>query len=126
VRRVPYKISYLAEDAIVFTEYVPPLVASDYADIVAANIAMGAEKGSLRFLGDCTALPWSDSLIDVYELGDLLDSLGLDPRIREALVVKMDEKADPNFEFFVTVTSNRGLQVRLFPTIEEATAWLKS
>jgi hypothetical protein len=66
---MPYNLSYVEDDGIVFTEYLPPLSQADYAEIVPANLAMAAETGALLFLGDCRALPPGGSVFDVYALG---------------------------------------------------------
>jgi hypothetical protein len=122
---MPYNMSYLDDDGIVFTKYIPPTTPSELAGIVQANLALAAEKGALLFLGDVSALPNSASAIDVYELAAMLDRLGVDRRMREALVVSPDSTHAGSFDFYVTATSNRGLQVRLFGTIEEAKEWLR-
>jgi hypothetical protein len=121
-----YKLTYLEEDGIVFTHYIPPTTPAELAEIVKANLELAAEKGALRFLGDCRELPNSEPIIDAYELATMLDRLGVDHRSREALVVTPDPTHASSFDFYVTVTSNRGLQVRLFETIEEATEWLRN
>jgi hypothetical protein len=122
---MPYTLEYLEDEGIVFTDYIPPLGPADLAEIVTANLQVAAERGALSFLGDLRAMPPGGALVDVYELGAMFDRLGVDRRMREALVVKMDPKADRNMEFFVTVTSNRGIVVRLFAEIDEAKQWLK-
>jgi hypothetical protein len=122
---MPYELRYLDDDGIVFTEYLPPTTPAELAEIVQANLALAAEKGALLFLGDVSALPNSASAIDVYELATMLDRLGVDRRMREALVVGPDPADAGSFDFYVTATSNRGLQVRLFGAIEEAKEWLR-
>jgi hypothetical protein len=122
---MPHELTYLEEDGIVFTHYIPPTTQEELAEIVEANLTLAAEKGALRFLGDCRELSNSDPIIDAYELATMLDRLGVDHRSREALVVTPDPTHESTFDFYVTVTSNRGLQVQLFETIEEATNWLR-
>jgi hypothetical protein len=123
---MPYDLRYLDDDGIVFTEYIPPTTPPELAEIVQANLALAAEKGALLFLGDVSALPDSSSAFDVYELAAMLDRLGVDRRMREALVVGADPAHGGSFDFYVTATSNRGLKVRLFGTIEEAKEWLRA
>jgi hypothetical protein len=123
---MPYDLRYLEDDGIVFTEYIPPTPNDELAKIVEANLELAAEKGALLFLGDVSALPNSASVIDVYELAAMLDRMGVDRRMREALVVGPDPLDAGSFDFYVTATSNRGLQVRLFGTVEEAKEWLRA
>jgi hypothetical protein len=82
------------------------------------------EHGALLFLGDCTGMPGASSAFDVYRLGALFDEMGVDRRIREALVITPDPDIVDTDEFFVTVTSNRGIVVRVFETVEAAREWL--
>ncbi|NTU72068.1 MAG: hypothetical protein HGB10_09660 [Coriobacteriia bacterium] len=121
---MPYTITYLEDEAVVFTDYEPPTSLAELEQVVADNFRIASEKGSWLFLGDCTKLPSSGSVIDVYELGETLDRIGADFRMREALVVTPDPDERGDFEFFVTVTTNRGIVVRLFTTMEEAREWL--
>jgi hypothetical protein len=121
-----HRLEYLAEDGIVCTTYLPPTDIMELQQVVMENLAMAAETGALLFLGDCRRLPSSGSLIDVYQLGDMLDRLNVDKRMREALVVTPDPSGEGTFEFFRTVTTNRGIIVRLFGDIDEATRWLRA
>jgi hypothetical protein len=123
---VPYTISHLADEGIIFTEYAPPIALPELQRVVMENLAMAADTGAMLFLGDCRSLPNRSSLIDVYQLADLLDSLEVDRRMREALVVTIDPGRESSFDFYVTVTTNRGIQVRLFAETDEAKAWLHS
>jgi hypothetical protein len=120
-----HELSYLEDDGIIFTKYLMPWALEEFGQVVAENLAMAAETGSLLFLGDCRELPSSGSLIDIYEMGEMLDGLGVDRRMREALVVAAPAEETGTFEFFVTVTTNRGIQVRLFGDMDEATEWLR-
>lgn len=123
---MPHEISYLEDDGIIFTKYVMPMPREEFGAVIAENLAMATETGALLFLGDCRDLPSSGSLIDIYEMGEMLDGLGVDRRMREALVVAAPAEETGTFEFFVTVTTNRGIQVRLFGDMDEATEWLRA
>lgn len=121
-----HEITYFEDDGIIFTDYAPPIAMPELQATIMENLAMAAEKGAWLFLGDCRRLPTAGSVFDVYELGQLLDDLGVDRRMREALVVELDPAGGSVFDFYVTVTTNRGIQVRLFAEMEEARAWLLS
>jgi hypothetical protein len=122
---VAHEITFLEDDAIIFTDYTPPIALPELQATVMENLAMAAEKGAFLFLGDCRRLPSAGSVLDVFELGKMLDELKVDRRMREALVVTPEASAGGGtFEFFATVTTNRGIQVRLFAEMDEARAWL--
>ena len=120
-----HTLRYLEDEHIIFTEYGMPVDRNELTCVVEENLRLAAEKECLLFLGDCRALPSSGSLIDVYELADLLDRLRVDRRMREALVVTLAHGSQSTFDFFVTATTNRGIQVRLFGTLEAAKTWLR-
>ena len=121
---MPYRVSYLEDDGIVLTEYLPPYPMEEFAPCITETLAVAAEHDSLLFMGDCRAMPNEGSPFDVYELGTMLDEMGVDGRMREALIIRLDPQALDTFDFFVTVTSNRGLKVRLFESPEDARRWL--
>ncbi|MDR3685976.1 MAG: hypothetical protein P4L93_03305 [Coriobacteriia bacterium] len=122
-----YKLSYLEEDDILFTEYVPPVSLEDCIEAMGDNLTMAAQTGALRLLGDCRALLVSTGVSDVYQLGAVLDQLGFDRRSHEALVVVGGPTiSDGECEPFSRVCSPRGVVVRLFGSIEEARAWLRT
>ena len=121
-----YKLSYLEEDDILFTEYVPPVSLEDRVEAMGDNLTMAAQKGALRLLADCRALPVAPDVRDVYQLGAMLDQLGFDRRSHEALVVFGGPTTSAkDHEMFRRVSSPRGVVVRLFETVEEATSWLR-
>ena len=120
-----HTLRYLEDEHIIFTEYGDPVDEDELQGIVRESLELSAEKECLLFLGDCRMLPESGAVIDVYELGDLMDRLRVDRRMREALVVSLTNGAESGFDFFVTVTTNRGVQVRLFGTMDAAKTWLR-
>lgn len=121
---MPTQITYNEADAIVECVYEHPFLKSDFAGVVEGNLKVAAEHGAFLFFGDCTQLPAASSLFDVYELVDMLDSLNVDRRMREALVISEDPQAEAAFGFYVTATSNRGLKVRVFTDGGQAREWL--
>jgi hypothetical protein len=121
-----HTLRYLEDDHIIFTEYGNPIDRDELLGVVQESLQLSAEKECLLFLGDCRTLPSSGSAIDVYELGDLMDRLRVDRRTREALVVTLASSTESAYDFFVALTTNRGIQVRLFGTMDAAKAWLLS
>lgn len=120
-----HTLRYLEDDHIIFAEYGNPVDHDELLGVVQESLVLSAEKECLLFLGDCRTLPTSGSAIDVYELGDLMDRLRVDRRTREALVVTLASSSENAYDFFVTLTTNRGVQVRLFGTVDAAKAWLR-
>jgi len=122
-----YKLRYIEEDDILFTEYIPPVSLEDRVEAMGDNLSLAARTGALRLLGDCRALPVAPDVGDVYQLGAVLDQLGFDRRSHEALVVFGGPTiCAGEYEMFSRVGSPRGIVMRLFETVEEATAWLRT
>ncbi|MGQ0655821.1 MAG: hypothetical protein ACT4P4_26785 [Betaproteobacteria bacterium] len=59
-----------------------------------------------------------------YTLISRLPQIGFTPKHRIAMVHRTPEMQKAN-EFIDVVADNRGLQVRSFPTVESAEAWLR-
>ena len=122
---MPYRTELLPEDGIIFTVYTAPYSEEQWAPHVSEALQLAAANGCLLFLGDCRALPQEESSpFDVYQLVEVLDSLGVDHRAREALVVPPAPGSLSTFDFFVTATSNRGIVVRVFLDMDDARKWL--
>lgn len=60
-----------------------------------------------------------------YQLVTKLPEIGLTRKHRIALVHRKPEAQKAN-EFIDVVAANRGIQMRNFPSVEEATAWLRT
>lgn len=122
---MPWTISLLESPPIVLTVYSGSLSRSDLHAAAKANIELAREHGVLRFLGDCLGLAAdTNTIIDIYELVELYESLGLDRRMREALVLPGDAHVIESLSFYETAAHNRGFNVRLFNDLDAARAWL--
>jgi hypothetical protein len=61
------------------------------------------------------------SLLDIYNLPKMSGEFGFPPRTKRAFVFSEDAK---DYQFFETVSVNRGQLVKIFEDIDEALAWL--
>lgn len=122
---MPFTVSLLESAPIVLTEYVGRLRPAEVREAAMASIALGKEHGILRYLGDCRLLPVeTGAVLDIYELVELFESMGLDRRMREALVIAGPARPREDLDFYETVAKNRGFNVRIFDDMEAARAWL--
>ena len=80
------------------------------------------ENNINKVLIDETELEYKLSTIDTYALAEFL-SLQL-PRLGRAALV-CDERSLKDAQFFETVVSNRGLQINVFTSKEEARDWIQ-
>lgn len=122
---MPWKISYLEELKIIKTVYTDPIRLEELMEAVQANIKLAKEKQTHLFLGDSTAQSQSGSTMDIYQLGQFIESLNVDLNFKEAMVApKGHGKVVEDLHFYETVTNNRMIRVRLFQDIETAIEWL--
>ena len=122
---MPWKISYLEDLKIVKTVYTEPAKLEELMEAVTANIRLAKEKQTNLFLGDCTALTETGATMDIYQLGQFIESLQADWAIKEAIVAPANRRnVVDDLRFFETVTQNQMIKVRMFQDIEKAIDWL--
>lgn len=122
---MPWKISYLEDLKIVKTVYTEPAKLEELIEAVTANISFAKEKQTNLFLGDCTALTETGATMDIYQLGQFIESLQADWAIKEAIVAPANRRnVVDDLRFFETVAQNRMIKVRMFQDIEIAIDWL--
>jgi len=97
-------------------------------EIRLAGAKIVVEEKVYKFLVDCRNAELVASFIKLYDYAqDVLEKLKANNipihKIRRAFVV---EERSENFEFYETISVNRGLNVRAFFNSEDAVAWLKS
>lgn len=122
---MPFHITYNEADEIVECVYEMPFSRVDFESAVVQNLEVAAQHDTLMFLGDCTAMPAAASMFDVYALVEVFDSMNLDRRMREALIIPPDPAVGPTYDFLVTATSNRGIKVAVFTDEDRAREWLR-
>lgn len=122
---MPYTVSLLESAPIVLAVFIGRMSPAEVREAALASLALGKEHGISRYLGDCRALPVeTGAVLDIYELVELYASMGLDRRIREALVIAGPARPREDLDFYETVARNRGFNVRIFDDMEAARAWL--
>lgn len=121
---MPWSASYSADADAVMTTYAGVIPPDLLAEAVKGTMALGLEKGTSRFLADCTALEGGHSIVDLYFIGQLLEDAGISRSFREAIVLPQLQSAAAEVRFWETTCWNRGMDVRVFKTMAEALAWL--
>lgn len=111
----------------VAVEFSGNITARDLKEATSALISLEKGKGINRFLIDCTDMVLEASLLDVYNLPakQYIDE-NADRNGRVALV--FPESGSPKekeaVQFYETVCTNRGWDVRAFSEHPDAVAWL--
>lgn len=121
---MPWTTSYLKDLDVVLTVYAGVIAPADLQKAAAATINLAREQGTLRLLGDCTTLEGGHSIVDLYGLGQMLEALPVPAGVHEALVMPQLSAVARDVHFWETTCRNRGIDVRVFKTMDEAQAWL--
>lgn len=120
---MPWHITYHPDLALVETYYAGKLPPHELREAVEATIAQGQRHDTVHFLGDCSNLEGGHSIVELYELAELISTL--QPyRFREAIILPQLKAVQRDVEFWETICANRGFIVRIFKTREAALAWL--
>ena len=98
--------------------------AESLRDAVRATLALAQDRGSRRFLADCSSLEGGHSILDLYELGKSIEGSGVGRDLREAIVLPelMSQR-----QMFDSGRQRAGIAASTsgcFPTAAEARAWL--
>lgn len=121
---MPWTTSYLPDLKAVLTVYSGLITLPELRAAAAATIALARQNGTDRLLGDCVGLEGGHSIVDLYGLGQLIESIPGATGIHEALVLPQLAAAARDVQFWETTCRNRGIDVRVFRTMEEARSWL--
>ena len=119
-----FKVSYLEDVGAVEAVYSGTVTVGEVDGGVAATGILAAEHLCNRFLIDSLDQDAGGSAFDILKLAEFLASLPPGTIDREAILPPRSSLGVEDFRFFETAARNRGLNVRLFTSREEALAWL--
>jgi hypothetical protein len=121
-----WTVTYLEHEMTVETAYSGAMTLEELREAIVATVAAGKVRGAKRFLSDCTRLDAPGNLVDIYDLPAVYEALGAGTDWWEAVVLPQMPDVENGMRFYETVTRNRGLQVRVFPSREDAFRWLRT
>lgn len=124
-RAMPVTIRVLSEPTIIETTFAGDLTAADVGAAAVAALEAARAHGTHLHLADCTPLIGRGDVFSVYDMVEGFDALGVDRRLREAVIVQPGTAAEGDLSFYETVARNRGYNVRLFVDRSQAMAWLR-
>ncbi|MCP4899488.1 MAG: hypothetical protein GY906_21185 [bacterium] len=87
-------------------------------------LATASPRRPRRFLLNARDMAPDVTTAAIYQLPGILTSHGLKHGDRVAIVYRPNTEHGRNFEFFETVSVNRGYSVRVFLNVEDAWKWL--
>ena len=99
---------------------------AELREATTAAVALGREHRVTRYFVDATGVVHWPRETDFFFLpAALYDELGLDRRdVRAAIVVSASDDLRQIARFYETACLNRGWQVKIFETSDDAIAWL--
>jgi hypothetical protein len=123
---MPHTITYNSKESVIEINIQGDLFLNEIKEIVTEVIQIAKEQNCLLVLNDMRESTMQLSIVEIYELPkiilDISVSLGLDVRkFKRAFVAEKDLK---DYDFFETVTFNRGQHAKLFDDVDEAKKWL--
>jgi hypothetical protein len=126
---MPYKIHYLENEKLLETLCEGKLTVPNIFMAIKRNLVLSRRYAAHYFLVDCTLLiDETEKVFENYEVGTFMANLlpRMPNKFRNAIIMPPGEIARANFRFYETVTQNRGLNIRVFETRDDALAWLYS
>jgi len=119
-----WKVSFISEHNIVETAFFGTMKKSELDDAIKATLEECASRKVLKILADCSGLQGGHSLFDLYEKINVLNEMGLDKNIREALIMPEEQLQQDKIEFWELALGNKGFTVRAFYSRKDAIDWL--
>jgi hypothetical protein len=120
---MPWKIEYDHDLKNIEIHYEGTLTPDELLAAVHATIALAKERQTRLILTNLTKMEGGLSIVDLYDLADLLVALNLG-HFKEAVLYSRLSASRQDVAFWETVCINRGLAVRVFTDRQEALEWL--
>jgi hypothetical protein len=123
---MPYAISYNAEAGVIEAQVKGDLFLSEARDLISEAMEVAKEQNCYLILCDLQAANVKLSTLEIHQLPNVVSeksaSLGFHAhKLKRALVATRDVR---DYDFFETVTVNRGQNARVFRNVDEARKWL--
>lgn len=116
--------SYNNEHNLVELIYKGKVTPADLHEALMAAVKLAKENNSILFLADCSDMEGGHSVVDLYGLISLYESVGLQLKMKEALLLPLLKSPKEDVKFYETACLNKGFNVKVFSSKEKALAWL--
>lgn len=123
---VPWGSRYAPERATVVVNGSGRLCWKDVKRISEEAARLINEHGASRILLDYTDADLDVGVVDVFGLPECYDRAGMPRNVRIALLVPRARQPAGLYQFYETVSRNKGYQCRLFGSRQAAEQWLES
>jgi hypothetical protein len=123
---MPYRVTFLEDAGVIETEYTGRMTRDEFEAAVAATVDAVLERDRHRLLSDCTGLDVAASPLDLWSLAEWIAAQPPGMLEREAVVLPPAPETAAEVAFYETACKNRGINVRVFSSRDEALAWLSA
>lgn len=121
---MPWSIQIVPDMPVVETVYSGSIAAPDLKQAIQATLRLAEIHRIHLFFGDCSALAGGHSVFDLYDFSGDLSMFSLHTKLREAILIPVNQVIRKDVEFWETACLNRGFKVRLFEDRKVALDWL--
>jgi hypothetical protein len=119
---MPETVTVLEDQGIIEVRSFGEVSADDWQKSVDVVMELVRYRGLTKILVDSLDLVSLPKTWTLYEFGNLLASINFPPSVRIAATIQGPLRDD--LKFVETVATNRGRQLKVFGSIDEAIAWL--
>lgn len=122
---MPYEIDYLEDEKIVTIRNTGEVTFTDFLEQTKEAAELARRKDARLFLSDNILLENKAKIFEIYKLPEIYDALGASRRNKLAVLIAKEGPITKDARFFETICLNRGWNVKLFTSYNEAKGWLK-
>lgn len=123
---MPYFISKDLKPDRIEMKYSGTVSAEEYKDALIEFVKFQKEHNIMLVLTDLSDMVITPSILNVYDAINMFETLGIDKRTTEALIIPENKFALENVKFYENACQNRGFNVKLFTNRDDALKWLIS
>ena len=119
---MPETVTVLEDQGIIEVRSFGEVSAEDWQKSVDIVMELVRDRGLTKVLVDSLDLVSIPRTWTLYEFGNLLAAIKFPPSVRIAATIQGPLRED--LKFIETVATNRGRQLKVFGSIDEAITWL--
>jgi len=116
--------NYNRDHDLVELVYKGKVTPADLHEALLAAVKLAKENNCILFLADCSEMEGGHSVVDLYGLISLYESVGLQLKMKEALLLPSMKSPKEDVKFYETACLNKGFNVKVFSQKEKALTWL--
>jgi hypothetical protein len=123
---VPCTVTYLEDAGVIEMVFPQSFSVDEVYAAVGECTTLAEQHGCRRFLVDTRVTSQEGDSFDILRLAEYLSSMPPGAIEKEAVLPPTAGVPAGDFRFFETAARNRGLNVRIMTSREEALAWLSA